>query len=85
VSEEAIYQGAPIRFRPVMMTTLSVLAAAFPIALGLGAGGETRPYARDGRNRRSALLPDRDPVYTPVTDIDLDKAQAALCGLWKRA
>jgi hypothetical protein len=40
--EEAIYQGALIRFRPIMMTTMSALMATLPIALGLGAGGETR-------------------------------------------
>jgi HAE1 family hydrophobic/amphiphilic exporter-1 len=40
--EEAIFQGALVRFRPIMMTTMSALMATLPIALGLGAGGETR-------------------------------------------
>ena len=40
--EEAIYQGAIIRFRPIMMTTMSALMATLPIALGLGAGAESR-------------------------------------------
>jgi len=39
---EAIYQGAIIRFRPIMMTTMSALMATLPIALGLGAGAESR-------------------------------------------
>jgi len=39
---EAIYQGCLIRFRPIMMTTMAALMATFPIALGLGAGGESR-------------------------------------------
>ncbi len=39
---EAIYQGAVIRFRPIMMTTMSALMATLPIALGLGAGAESR-------------------------------------------
>jgi HAE1 family hydrophobic/amphiphilic exporter-1 len=39
---EAIYQGALIRFRPIMMTTLAALMGALPIALGFGAGGEAR-------------------------------------------
>jgi hydrophobic/amphiphilic exporter-1 (mainly G- bacteria), HAE1 family len=40
--EEAIYQGAVIRFRPIMMTTMSALMATLPIAAGLGAGAESR-------------------------------------------
>jgi HAE1 family hydrophobic/amphiphilic exporter-1 len=40
--EEAIYQGALTRFRPIMMTTMSALMATLPISLGLGAGGESR-------------------------------------------
>ena len=40
--EEAIYQGALTRFRPIMMTTMSALMATLPISLGWGAGGESR-------------------------------------------
>jgi HAE1 family hydrophobic/amphiphilic exporter-1 len=40
--EEAILQGALIRFRPIMMTTMSALMATLPIALGWGAGSESR-------------------------------------------
>jgi HAE1 family hydrophobic/amphiphilic exporter-1 len=39
---EAIYSGALVRFRPIMMTTMAALMGALPIALGLGAGGESR-------------------------------------------
>jgi HAE1 family hydrophobic/amphiphilic exporter-1 len=39
---EAIYSGALIRFRPIMMTTMAALMGSLPIALGLGAGGESR-------------------------------------------
>ncbi|MGA2261511.1 MAG: efflux RND transporter permease subunit [Acidobacteriota bacterium] len=39
---EAIYEGCLIRFRPIMMTTMSALLGALPISLGLGAGGEAR-------------------------------------------
>jgi hydrophobic/amphiphilic exporter-1 (mainly G- bacteria), HAE1 family len=39
---EAIYEGCVIRFRPIMMTTMAALFGALPIALGYGAGGETR-------------------------------------------
>ena len=41
-SEQAIYQGCLIRFRPIMMTTMAALLGAVPIALGFGAGGEAR-------------------------------------------
>jgi len=41
-SEEAIYQGCLIRFRPIMMTTMAAMLGAVPIAIGYGAGGEAR-------------------------------------------
>ncbi|MBS1859958.1 MAG: efflux RND transporter permease subunit, partial [Acidobacteria bacterium] len=31
-----------IRFRPIMMTTMAALLGTLPIALGYGAGGESR-------------------------------------------
>ena len=39
---DAIHQACVIRFRPIMMTTVAALMAAVPIALGHGAGGESR-------------------------------------------
>ncbi len=39
---EAIYQGCLVRFRPIMMTTMCALLGALPIAMGQGAGGESR-------------------------------------------
>jgi HAE1 family hydrophobic/amphiphilic exporter-1 len=39
---EAIYEGCLIRFRPIMMTTMAALLGSVPIALGWGAGGESR-------------------------------------------
>jgi HAE1 family hydrophobic/amphiphilic exporter-1 len=39
---EAIYDGALIRFRPIMMTTMSALMGTLPIAIGFGAGAESR-------------------------------------------
>jgi HAE1 family hydrophobic/amphiphilic exporter-1 len=39
---EAIYQGCLTRFRPIMMTTLSALLGTLPIAIGFGAGAESR-------------------------------------------
>jgi hydrophobic/amphiphilic exporter-1 (mainly G- bacteria), HAE1 family len=39
---DAIYEGCLIRFRPIMMTTMAALLGGIPIALGYGAGGESR-------------------------------------------
>jgi hydrophobic/amphiphilic exporter-1 (mainly G- bacteria), HAE1 family len=41
-AREAIREGCLLRFRPIMMTTMSALMGTLPIALGLGAGGEAR-------------------------------------------
>ena len=41
-AEDAIYQACVIRFRPIMMTTVSALMAAIPLAIGYGAGAESR-------------------------------------------
>ena len=40
--EQAIYEAAMIRFRPIMMTTMAALMGTLPIALGTGAGAESR-------------------------------------------
>jgi HAE1 family hydrophobic/amphiphilic exporter-1 len=39
---EAIVQACLIRFRPIMMTTMAALMGTLPIALGFGAGSESR-------------------------------------------
>jgi len=39
---EAIYQASLLRFRPIMMTTLSALLAALPLMIGTGVGSELR-------------------------------------------
>jgi HAE1 family hydrophobic/amphiphilic exporter-1 len=39
---DAIYQACVIRFRPIMMTTMAALMGTLPIAVGYGAGGESR-------------------------------------------
>jgi multidrug efflux pump len=39
---EAIYQASLLRFRPIMMTTLSALLAALPLAISGGVGAELR-------------------------------------------
>ena len=39
---EAIYQGCLVRFRPIMMTTMAALMGTLPIAIGFGAGADSR-------------------------------------------
>ncbi|MBI4717099.1 MAG: efflux RND transporter permease subunit [Planctomycetes bacterium] len=39
---KAIYSACVVRFRPIMMTTMAALMGTLPIALGMGAGAESR-------------------------------------------
>jgi HAE1 family hydrophobic/amphiphilic exporter-1 len=39
---QAIHQACMVRFRPIMMTTMAALMAGLPIAIGWGAGSESR-------------------------------------------
>src|SRR6185312_9000494 len=41
-AREAIHQAALLRFRPILMTTLSALFGALPLMLGGGTGSELR-------------------------------------------
>jgi HAE1 family hydrophobic/amphiphilic exporter-1 len=39
---DAIYEGCLLRFRPIMMTTMAALMGTLPIAVGVGAGADSR-------------------------------------------
>ena len=77
-SEEAIYQACILRFRPIMMTTMSAMLGAMPLALGTGTGSELRRplgIAIVGGLMFSQLL----TLYTtPVVYLYLDKLQLRL-------
>ena len=80
---DAIYQGCLLRFRPIMMTTMAALVGTLPIAIGFGAGAESRRplgLAVVGGLIVSQLL----TLYiTPVTYTYLDSFGAWLSRLWR--
>jgi multidrug efflux pump len=39
---DAVFEASRIRFRPILMTALATMAGILPIAIGSGAGGESR-------------------------------------------
>jgi hydrophobic/amphiphilic exporter-1 (mainly G- bacteria), HAE1 family len=41
-AKEAIVRACLIRFRPIMMTTMTAILSSLPLAIGLGAGSEAR-------------------------------------------
>jgi multidrug efflux pump len=40
--QDAVHQAARARFRPILMTALATMVGILPIALGTGAGGDSR-------------------------------------------
>jgi len=75
---DAIYEACVVRFRPIMMTTMAALMGTLPIAMGFGAGAESRRplgLAVVGGLLFSQLV----TLYvTPVFYITMDRLQQRL-------
>jgi hydrophobic/amphiphilic exporter-1 (mainly G- bacteria), HAE1 family len=80
--EESIYQGALVRFRPIMMTTMAALMGMVPVAVGWGTGSlQGLGLAVVGGLIFSQVI----TLYiTPVYYVYLDEIQNWLNRKWSR-
>jgi hydrophobe/amphiphile efflux-1 (HAE1) family protein len=69
--KEAVVEAGVTRLRPILMTSISTVAGMIPIALELGAGGETRS-------------PMATLVVVPVVFIYVDRFNGAIAKLFAR-
>jgi len=77
---EAVRQACLLRFRPIVMTTMTALLSGVPLMLGHGSGSELRQplgYAMVGGLALSQLL---TLFTTPVIYLYLDRLQSWLSG-----
>ncbi|MGH8299145.1 MAG: efflux RND transporter permease subunit [Steroidobacteraceae bacterium] len=82
---ESIRKACVLRFRPIMMTTMSALLSALPLALGTGTGSELRQplgYTMVGGLLLSQTL---TLFTTPVIYLYLDRVNNRLTAWWRGA
>ena len=81
---EAVLEAGPVRLRPILMTAISTIAGVLPIALGFGAGGESRApmaIAVAGGMTSSTLL---TLLVIPVAYTLIDDLVEKVKVLWQR-
>jgi multidrug efflux pump subunit AcrB len=79
-AEDAIVEACLVRFRPILMTTLTAMLGAFPLALGSGVGGDLRQplgIAIIGGLAASQLL---TLFTTPVVYLALERLHSKIIG-----
>ncbi|HWG79912.1 MAG TPA: efflux RND transporter permease subunit [Stellaceae bacterium] len=83
-SREAIYQACLLRFRPIMMTTMTALLGALPLALGTGNGAEIRQPL--GISIIGGLIVSQMLTLftTPIIYLYLDRFRLWSLGLWRQ-
>jgi HAE1 family hydrophobic/amphiphilic exporter-1 len=82
---EAMRRAAPVRMRPVMMTSVAMIFGVLPAAVGVGPGAETRQsmaVAVAAGMISSTVL---TLLVVPVFYLVLDDALSAARGLLRRA
>jgi hydrophobe/amphiphile efflux-1 (HAE1) family protein len=82
--KEAVVEAGVTRLRPILMTSISTMAGMVPIALELGAGGETRSpmaIAVIGGFTTSTLL---TLVVVPVIFTYIDSLKASIAKFFRR-
>ena len=62
-TQDAIYYGALVRFRPIMMTTMAALMGTLPIARGFWRRSGSAPSPGPLRRGRAGLFPTHYPVH----------------------
>lgn len=83
-TRDALVEAGRIRLRPIMMTTLALIAGMAPVALGIGEGADFRaPLGRAviGGVITSTLL---TLLVVPTVYEILDAWRAALLGFFRR-
>jgi HAE1 family hydrophobic/amphiphilic exporter-1 len=81
---DGVLTACPIRLRPILMTSFATVAAAIPLAMGIGPGSETRaPLARSiiGGITLSTLV---TLIVVPVFYVLFDRFGVWFMGLTKR-
>jgi len=78
--EAALREACPIRLRPILMTSLSMIFGVLPVALAIGEGGEARAPMAVATGRRHDHLDPDDAVRVPVVYAYMDQLSVGSSG-----